>query len=121
MTQNKPNREYNSYLGKELSTLLILSALKKTENASTYTLIKEIKIMTNSKISFRAGTIYPLMVKLETQGVVNKSIEDTPSRSEGVTRQKAVYSLSKKGLGLLKEKKSDWLDLKEIVNQLIEN
>jgi PadR family transcriptional regulator PadR len=120
MDQNKTHREYNAFLGKELSTLLILSALKANKNSSTYDLIKNIKQMTDNKISFRAGTIYPHMVKLESQGILQKTVEDTPSRSEGVTRQKSVYSLTKKGMELLNQKKNDWFDLENTINQLLE-
>lgn len=119
MNQSKHHREYNAYLGKELSTLLILSTLRANKSSSTYDLIKVIKEMTGNRISFRAGTIYPLMVKLESEGYLQKIIEDTPSRSVGVKRQKSVYSLSKKGLEFLKEKKEDWYDLEITINQLL--
>ena len=120
MAQSKTPREYNAFLGKELSTLLILSTLKTNKSSSTYDLIKNIKQMTNGKISFRAGTIYPHMVKLESQEILQKTVEDTPSRSEGVTRQKSVYSLTKKGMELLDQKKRDWYDLEKTINQLLE-
>ena len=119
MAKINTSREYNAYLGKELSTLLLLSTLKVNKSSSTYDLIKDIKKMTENRISFRAGTIYPLMVKLEEQKILLKTIEDTPSRSEGVTRQKSVYSLSKKGQRFLTEKKRDWYDLEIIVNELL--
>ncbi|MFX0184042.1 MAG: PadR family transcriptional regulator [Candidatus Hodarchaeota archaeon] len=121
MVEREPPLEYNSYIGKELSTLLILSALSSKKSSSTYELIRDIKIKTNNKISFRAGTIYPHMVKLESMGILHKSIEDTPSRSEGVTRQKSVYSLTQKGFELLNEKKRDWKDLQLIINHLLED
>ncbi len=121
MVQSESPREYNPYLGKELSTLLILSILNSKKSSSTYELIKDIKIKTKNKISFRAGTIYPHMVKLESLGVLQKSIEDTPSRSQGVTRQKSVYSLTQKGLEVLNNKKRDWKDLQSIINQLLES
>lgn len=119
MVHNESTREYNSYLGKELSTLLILSSLSTKKSSSTYELIRDIKIKTQNKISLRAGTIYPHMVKLESMGVIDKSIEDTPSRSEGVIRQKSVYSITQKGLEMLREKKRDWNDLQFIINSLI--
>ena len=54
-------------------------------------------------------------------GVIYKRIEDTPSRSEGVIRQKSVYSITQKGLEMLKEKKRDWNDLQFIINSVLEN
>jgi DNA-binding PadR family transcriptional regulator len=121
MVHSESTREYNSYLGKDLSTLLILSTLSAKKRSSTYELIRDIKIKTNDKISLRAGTIYPHMVKLESMGVIYKSIEDTPSRSEGVIRQKSVYSITQKGLEMLKKKKRDWNDLQFIIDSLLEN
>ncbi|MHA2202127.1 MAG: PadR family transcriptional regulator [Candidatus Hodarchaeales archaeon] len=121
MVHSESTREYNSYLGKDLSTLLILSTLSAKKRSSTYELIRDIKIKTKDKISLRAGTIYPHMVKLESMGVIYKSIEDTPSRSEGVIRQKSVYSITQKGLEMLKKKKRDWNDLQFIIDSLLEN
>jgi PadR family transcriptional regulator PadR len=121
MVEKEPQLEYNSYIGKELSTLLILSALSAKKSSSTYELIRDIKIKTNNKISFRAGTIYPHMVKLESMGILHRSIEDTTSRSEGVSRQKSVYSLTQKGIELLNEKRRDWIDLQLTINHLLED
>lgn len=120
MNQNESPREYNPYLGKELSTLLILSTLNAKKSSSTYELIKDIKIKTDNKISFRAGTIYPHMMKLESMGLLQKSIEDISSRSEGVIRQRSVYSLTRKGQEVLNDKKRDWKDLQTIINHLLE-
>lgn len=121
MVDSESAREYNSYLGKDLSTLLILSTLSAKKRSSTYELIRDIKTKTNSKISLRAGTIYPHMEKLESLGVINKYVEDTPSRSEGVIRQKSVYSITQKGLEMLREKMRDWNDLQFIINSLLAN
>ena len=121
MDQSKTQREYNAFLGKELSTLLILSTLKKSKSSSTYDLIKNIKQITKKRISFRAGTIYPHMVQLESEGILHKTIEDTPSRSKGVTRQKAIYSLTKKGMELLDQKKEEWYDLEKTINTLLKD
>ncbi|MFX0014154.1 MAG: PadR family transcriptional regulator [Candidatus Hermodarchaeota archaeon] len=119
MGHNDSSREYNSYLGKDLSTLLILSALNNKKSSSTYELIRDIKTKTNDMISFRAGTIYPHMVKLESMGLLAKDIEETTSHSKGVIRQKSVYSLTQKGVQVLNEKKRDWLDLQSLINQLL--
>ncbi len=62
MVHSESTREYNSYLGKDLSTLLILSTLSAKKRSSTYELIRDIKVKTKNKISLRAGTIYPHMV-----------------------------------------------------------
>ena len=119
MVQSESPREYNPYLGRELSTLLILATLNAKKNSSTYELIKDIKMKTENRIFFRAGTIYPHMVKLESDGILQKRIVDTTSHSEGVTRQKSVYSLTQKGIEVLNNKKGDWKDLQSIINQLL--
>ena len=119
MNRSDSPSDYNSYLGRDLSTLIILSSLTPNKSYSTYEIIKNIKIKTQNKISFRAGTIYPHMVKLEEEGLIQREIEDTTSRSPGVTRQKSVYSLTQEGLKILTEKRKDWEDLYRIITQII--
>jgi DNA-binding PadR family transcriptional regulator len=121
MAQLEEPSDYNTYLGRELSELIILSALSHSKGYSAYRLIQKIKEETGGKISFRAGTIYPQMVKLEDRGLLSKSIEDTASRSAGVKRQKSVYSLTEKGIKALNRKRREWADLQSVINRLIQN
>jgi DNA-binding PadR family transcriptional regulator len=121
MAQLEESSDYNTYLGRELSELIILSALSPDKGYSAYRLIQKIKEETNEKIKFRAGTIYPQMVKLEQRGLLSKTVEDTASRSAGVKRQKSVYSLTAAGIKDLNRKKGEWADLQNVINRLIQN
>ncbi len=124
MSQSDSHQDYNSYIGKDLSLLVILSTLRvigPKKFYSAYEIIRIIKEKTNGMISLRAGTIYPQMDKLEEKGYLVKRIEDTPSRSVGVTRQRSVYSLTEKGMQQLNKKRRDWLELQHIINLLLQD
>ncbi len=121
MVRTEEPRDLNSYLGKDLSELVILSALSPNEGLSAYQLIKNIKEATKNKISLRAGTIYPQMEKLEKIGLLRRHVEDTKSRYEGVRRQRSVYLLTAKGVNRLNERRADWAKLQQTINQLLEN
>ncbi|MHA2365818.1 MAG: PadR family transcriptional regulator [Candidatus Hodarchaeales archaeon] len=123
MSKNEDSIDFKPYLGKYLSELIILSVLSTLspgKGYSTYEIIKKIKQTSNLKISFRAGTIYPQMIKLAKIGLVFSDSEDLPSRS-GIKRQKSVYSLTPKGLKALRKRKIEWSDLQQIINQIINN
>ena len=121
MVQTEEPRDYNSYLGKELSELIILSALSPAIGYSAYKIIKTIKEATNGKISFRAGTIYPQMEKLEKRGLLLRHVEDTSSRYEGVRRQKSIYLLTAEGVNHLNQKRREWEILQQTINKLLQN
>ncbi|MFX1533701.1 MAG: PadR family transcriptional regulator [Promethearchaeota archaeon] len=120
MSETEKSIDYKSYLGKALSELIILSALNPDKRYSAYQLIKIIKEESIEKISFLAGTIYPQMQNLEKKGFLQKHIVPTPSRSEGVIRQKSEYSLTLKGKEVLKKRKEEWIELQKIINHLID-
>ncbi|MFW9856790.1 MAG: helix-turn-helix transcriptional regulator, partial [Candidatus Thorarchaeota archaeon] len=92
MSDPEGSTEFNQFLGRTTSTLLILSLLEQDHEHSAYSLIKKIKKLSQGKLSIRAGTIYPQFEKLTRDGLILRHIRDIPSRSTGAVRQKSVYS-----------------------------
>jgi len=80
--------------------LAVLSCLKKTKYG--YALLQD---MVNQGIYIEANTLYPLLRRLETQGLL-KSEWDT-----GESRPRKYYTLSKKGKTLHEMLKEEWFKM----------
>ncbi|MHA2330552.1 MAG: PadR family transcriptional regulator [Candidatus Hodarchaeales archaeon] len=118
MFDSKTWVDYNQYIGRRASLFLILSLLDRDKEHSGYSLIKTIKSLTEGKLTFRAGTIYPQFEKLTKEGLIEKHVRDSPSRSRDVIRQKAVYSITAEGTKALARMREDWKDLRLLIDKI---
>ena len=89
--------------------LLVLSQLKKP--AYGYELIKKIQ---NEGIPIEANTLYPLMRRLESQGLLQSEWKTSEAKP------RKYYKISKNGLIVLDKVKKHWHDFSKNVNKLIE-
>ena len=124
MNKNKQDRDYYWYLGKHLITFLVLSVLNQdTEDAkgwTAYNLIKKIKEASGDKIFLRAGSLYPLIQKMEEKDrVIKKDIELQKSRSTGTRREKAIYSITDLGRAEFKKMSEEWKEIEEFIWYLL--
>jgi len=118
MSESTNKKDYIQYIGRAMSTLIILTRLYQDKEHSGYSLIKKIKELTNGKLRFRAGTIYSQIDKLSEQGLITLKIQDISSR-EGLIRQKSVYSLSKRGMMVLEQMHQEWKDVHDILEMIL--
>lgn len=116
MTNLAKKKNFNSFLGKSVSLLLILTVLLNGEEHTGYSLITKVKELTQGKISLLAGTIYPQLEKLETDNLIEKIILNESSRSKEIIRQKAVYKINTNGIKYVQKLWEDW----EMYNVIIE-
>jgi len=124
MNENKQDRDYYWYLGKHLITFLVLTILNQdTEDAkgwTAYNLIKKIKEASDDKIFLRAGSLYPLIQKMEEKDrVIKKDIELQKSRSTGTRREKAIYSITDLGRAEFKKMCEEWKEIEEFIWHLL--
>lgn len=89
--------------------MLVLSELK--EPMYGYSLVKKLD---DGGIPIEANTLYPLMRRLETQGLLKSEWET------GGTKPRKYYSITEKGQNLLKQYQSYWYDFSAKVNSLLE-
>lgn len=87
--------------------LFVLEALKERQYG--YSLLQELE---KYNILIEAGTLYPLLRRLEQQGLLD-SIWDTSE-----TRPRKYYLLNDKGKVLLSRLKEDWKKIVEEMNFL---
>ena len=76
-------------------TILILLILARQETHG-YEIMQRLRTITRNRIKASPGTIYPLLEKLETQGYI------THKEKKSGKKTKKIYSLTEKGILLLK-------------------
>lgn len=89
--------------------LLVLSQLKEPRYG--YDLVKRLN---DKSIPIDANTLYPLMRRLESQGML-KSQWDT-----GEAKPRKYYQITKKGLAVLEKTVNYWNTFSKNVNELLE-
>jgi PadR family transcriptional regulator len=103
-------------LSKELigaSTIpLILSILTNGENYG-YEIIQEIKKLSENKIQWSDGTIYPVLHKMEKNGLIKSSWKNSK-----VGRKRKYYRILKAGNVALKNEKHSWELVQQIMTKL---
>ncbi|MFT3893450.1 MAG: PadR family transcriptional regulator [Anaerolineales bacterium] len=91
------------------STPLILSILAEGESYG-YEIIQRISALSEEKITWSDGMLYPVLHRLEDQGFVNSEW-----RKVELGRRRKYYKLNKKGESVLQQEKQQW----EIVNKTL--
>lgn len=91
---------------------IILSILSHGETYG-YDIIQRIDTLSDGKIQWTAGTLYPVLHRLETRGL----IEAVWRPSESGPRRK-YYRLTGEGVRALEAEKRHWLDLNAILVKL---
>jgi PadR family transcriptional regulator PadR len=78
-------------------------------------MIEELAKRSDNTFSLKAGTLYPLLHTLEEQGMINSYEENADSE-----RVRKFYSITKKGRGMLKDKKDEWNTFTSAINQVLQ-
>ena len=91
--------------------ILVLAALSQLKSAKYgYALIEE---LSTKGLEIDQGTLYPLLRRLEDQGLL-----ESEWNVEG-SRPRRYYQISRTGEELLKALTADWLTLVEVMNNLL--
>lgn len=103
--------KWQSQVKKGTLSFIVLLVLKEKE-VYGYELIEKIKSVTNIEIA--EGTLYPLMNRLKTEGLLeSKWIE----QETGIPRK--YYYLTKIGILTLEEMKNQWINLQNTINKIL--
>lgn len=89
--------------------LLVLDALSESQYG--YSLLQKLE---SRGVLIEAGTLYPLLRRLDAQGLLESSWDTSESRP------RKYYQLNKKGHTTLKALKNTWLTIVKEMNQLFE-
>jgi len=90
---------------------LILSILA-TKESYGYEIIKSVKELSKDEITWKDGTLYPVLKKL----CESKLIESEWKSIDG--RKRKYYKITKLGLDTLEEEKSQWKVVNNTLNSL---
>lgn len=93
--------------------LMVLRVLRD-EPLHGYAIVQQISARTGGKIEFGEGSIYPVLYRLEHEGLLN-------SRKEEVRgRQRVIYRLSSKGAKQLEARTARWQEIVTAIQSFFE-
>ena len=95
------------------TTLLILSLLSGEEMYG-YQMITELSRRSDRTFELKAGTLYPILHALEADRLVT-----VRERAAENGRMRKYYRITKKGLQVLEEKKTEWNTYTDKVNAVV--
>jgi PadR family transcriptional regulator PadR len=100
-------------------SLLILSMLSRKPMYG-YELASTVHKCTEGAFTFREGSLYPSLHKMQAEGLVEGQWEEGAS-SDGPGRKRRYYHITDKGRALLAEKRQSWAELCLAVNRVLED
>ena len=94
------------------SRLLVLKLLNEKPFYG-YELIKTLKERSNDTFDMKEGTLYPILHKLENDGLIKSSNQEVSGRV------RKVYSITTRGIKVLEEEMKQWNEFSLAVNQVL--
>ena len=91
---------------------IILSLLSRQESYG-YEIIKNIKEISNEKIDFKEGTLYPVLHKLEKKGYIESFWKESDAG-----RKRKYYKITDKGKKQLSSEQQSWNVINHIMSKL---
>lgn len=95
------------------STNLLILSILENENMYGYQMIKKLKIESENLFEFQEGTLYPILHKLEQNGLISAYWDDFSGK------KRKYYTITEEGKKQLKTKKHEWEIFTTKVNQVI--
>lgn len=66
------------------------------------------------KLDWEEGTLYPLLHKMEKEGLLSSKWEIAPNQ-----KRRKYYALTRKGHGFLKRARSDWKKHMQVISNIL--
>ena len=98
---------------KGTTTLLILQLLSEGDKYG-YEITRELEKRSDHLFTLKEGTLYPILHALENENMIEAYWEDTES-----ARKRKYYRITKKGKGLLADKKQEWMEYSNGVKKVL--
>ena len=101
---------------KKGSTELLILALLEAQPRHGYDIGKLIEALSGGRLSFRIGSLYPVLLRLEDRGLITgKWLEKAGER------RRRFYRLTAAGRDVLASQRSAWEEFSQAVNQILSN
>lgn len=109
------NDKYEKQMKKGVLEMLVLNLLL-TEPKYGYQIIQEMKDKSEDIFLLKDGTLYPILYRLEDDGLVESQWSETQGRQ--VPRK--YYKITPKGINTFKEIQDVWKKISGGVNKILE-
>ena len=96
------------------STALMVMHLLSEKDMYGYEIVKELESRSENVFSLKEGTLYPVLHGLEKEGFAASYSQQAQSG-----KQRKYYTLTKKGISALEQKKAEWKRYSKSVNTVI--
>lgn len=103
---------FHPHLVRSSTETLVLSVLADGAKYG-YQILALLRQRSGGRLTLAAGTLYPVLHKLERRGAVAARWQ------EGVTRKRKYYTLTAKGQRMLRRQAREWEDFAGLVEQLL--
>ena len=94
---------------------LILFLVNEMKSSYGYHLIKELRNRSNGFFRFKEGTVYPVLRKLENEGMISGEWKVMPNGQE-----RRYYQITENGKEALTKKVTLWQDFSAAMNLIID-
>lgn len=94
------------------SQMLVLNLLNE-KSCYGYELIKTLKQKSNDVFDMKEGTLYPILHKLENDGLILSYNQEVSGRT------RKYYAITDKGQKILAKEKEEWMQFSSAVNQVL--
>jgi transcriptional regulator len=99
---------------KKGSTELLILALLDARPRHGYEIGKLIEARSDGRITFRIGSLYPVLVRLEDRGLISGRWTERAGE-----RRRRFYRLTAEGRTVLAQQRSAWEEFSDAVNQIL--
>lgn len=99
---------------KKGSTELLILALLEARPRHGYEIGKLIETRSGGRLTFRIGSLYPVLVRLEDRGLISGRWTEKAGE-----RRRRFYRLTSDGKRMLARQRSAWEEFSDAVNQIL--
>jgi len=99
---------------KKGSTELLILALLEARPRHGYEIGKLIEALSGGRLTFRIGSLYPVLCRLEDRGFISGRWVEKPGE-----RRRRFYRLTTDGRRMLERQRSAWGQFSDAVNQIL--
>ena len=99
---------------KKGSTELLILSLLESRSRHGYEIGKLIEARSSGRLTFRIGSLYPVLVRLEDRGLISGKWVEKPGE-----RRRRFYRLTPSGRKVLERQRSAWEEFSAAVNQIL--
>ena len=100
---------------KKGSTELLILALLEARARHGYEIGKLIEARSDGRLTFRIGSLYPVLCRLEDRGLISGRWTEKAGE-----RRRRFYRLTTDGRAVLDRQRSAWKEFSEAVNKILE-